>query len=114
MDFTLNREQELVRKMIRAFAETEVKPIAAEIDRNCEYPRENVEKLEKILGGMNDYQKSFLTDDYIEGAEKYIKKMKDLVAIADADKGEDGDKDPDPTEPDGDGDEDSGEESKKV
>ena len=76
--------------------------------------RENVEKLEKILGGMNDYQKSFLTDDYIEGAEKYIKKMKDLVAIADADKGEDGDKDPDPTEPDGDGDEDSGEESKKV
>ena len=48
MDFTLNREQELVRKMIRAFAETEVKPIAAEIDRNCEYPRENVEKLFKL------------------------------------------------------------------
>ena len=48
MDFTLNREQELVRKMMRAFAENEVKPIAAEIDRECTYPRENVEKLFKL------------------------------------------------------------------
>ena len=48
MEFTLNREQELVRKMIAAFAENEVKPIAAEIDRTCEYPRENVEKLFKL------------------------------------------------------------------
>jgi hypothetical protein len=53
--------------------------------------RENVEKLEEIYKGMDDYQKSFLTDDYIEGIEKYISKMKDLVTIA----GEDTDTDTD-------------------
>lgn len=31
MDFSLTREQELIRKMIRAFTENEVKPIAAVI-----------------------------------------------------------------------------------
>ena len=30
MDFTLTREQALVRKMMQAFTENEVKPIAAE------------------------------------------------------------------------------------
>lgn len=47
--------------------------------------RDNVEALEKIYSSMNDYQKSFLTDDYKEGAEKYISRMKDIVTIADAD-----------------------------
>lgn len=72
--------------------------------------RENVEKLEEIYGGMTDYQKSFLTDDYIEGMEKYVKKMKDLIAIAGADK------EPGDTEPDGDGDGDgeSGKDEGKV
>jgi len=45
MDFTLTREQEMIRKMIRSFAENEVKPIAAEIDKTCRYPAENVQKL---------------------------------------------------------------------
>ncbi|MBE6933390.1 MAG: acyl-CoA dehydrogenase [Ruminococcaceae bacterium] len=45
MDFNLTREQLLVQKMVRQFAETEVKPIAAETDRTCEFPRENIEKL---------------------------------------------------------------------
>ena len=31
--------------MVRAFTENEVKPIAAETDKTCEYPRENIEKL---------------------------------------------------------------------
>ena len=48
--------------------------------------QENVEKLEEIYSSMDDYQKSFLTDDYKEGAEKYISKMKDLVTIEDANK----------------------------
>jgi len=48
MDFTLTREQALVRKMMREFTENEVKPIAAEIDRNHEYPAENVAKLFKL------------------------------------------------------------------
>ena len=64
--------------------------------------RENVEKLEEIYKGMDDYQKSFLTDDYIEGVEKYIKKMKDLVTVA----GGDEDTDPDPSDKDEDGDSD--------
>lgn len=62
--------------------------------------RENVDKLEEIYNGMTDYQKSFLTDDYIEGAEKYIKKMKDLVTVA----GGDEDTDPDPSDEDDDSD----------
>ena len=45
MDFHLTREQELVQKMVREFTENEVKPIAAETDLTCEYPRENIEKL---------------------------------------------------------------------
>ena len=45
MDFELTREQALIRKMMREFTENEVKPIAAETDRTCEYPRENIEKL---------------------------------------------------------------------
>ena len=32
MNFTLTKEQELVRQMVRDFAVNEVKPIAAEID----------------------------------------------------------------------------------
>ena len=45
MDFSLNREQELTRKMIAAFTENEVKPIAAEIDRTHEFPAENIRKM---------------------------------------------------------------------
>ena len=45
MDFQLTREQELVRQMMHDFTENEVKPIAAETDKTCEYPRENIEKL---------------------------------------------------------------------
>ena len=45
MDFSLNREQELIRKMIAAFTENEVKPIAAEIDRTHEFPDENIRKM---------------------------------------------------------------------
>ncbi len=48
MDFTLNREQELIRKMIAAFTENEVKPIAAEIDRTHEYPAANIAKLFRL------------------------------------------------------------------
>ena len=45
MDFSLNREQELIRKMIAVFTENEVKPIAAEIDRTHEFPAENIRKM---------------------------------------------------------------------
>ena len=55
--------------------------------------QENVEKLEKILNSMNDYEKSFLSDEDLEKAQKYIDKMKDIVKVdgdEGADEGEDG------------------------
>lgn len=48
MNFALTREQEFVRQMVREFAETEVKPIAAEIDETERFPMENVEKVAKL------------------------------------------------------------------
>lgn len=48
MIFELTREQQYVRQMMREFAETEVKPIAAEIDETERFPIENVEKMAKL------------------------------------------------------------------
>ena len=45
MDFNLSREHQLIRKMMAQFTENEVKPIAAETDRTCAYPKANIEKL---------------------------------------------------------------------
>ena len=38
MNFQLTREQELVKQMVREFAQNEVKPIAAEIDVTERFP----------------------------------------------------------------------------
>lgn len=45
MDFKLSKEQEMIRTVMREFAENEVKPIAAEIDESGRFPRETVEKM---------------------------------------------------------------------
>ena len=45
MDFNLSLEHQMIRKMVAAFTENEVKPIAAETDLTCEYPKENIDKL---------------------------------------------------------------------
>lgn len=45
MDFNLSREHQMLRKMMASFTENEVKPIAAETDRTCQYPKENIDKL---------------------------------------------------------------------
>jgi butyryl-CoA dehydrogenase len=47
MDFTLTKEQEMVRNVMKEFAENEVKPLAAEIDETERFPRETVEKMAK-------------------------------------------------------------------
>ena len=47
MDFTLTREQEFVKQMVREFTENEVKPLAAEIDQTERFPKETVEKMAK-------------------------------------------------------------------
>ena len=45
MNFNLTKEQELVRKNLRAFTEAEVKPIAAETDRTSTYPANTIDQL---------------------------------------------------------------------
>ena len=54
MDFHLTKEQLLVQKMYREFAENEVKPLATEIDEEERFPMETVEKMAK-LGMMGIY-----------------------------------------------------------
>lgn len=48
MNFTLTKEQELVRQMVRDFAVNEVKPIAAEIDVTERFPMKNVKKMGEL------------------------------------------------------------------
>lgn len=45
MNLDLTKEQEMVRTVMRQFAENEVKPIAAEIDETGRFPIENVKKM---------------------------------------------------------------------
>ncbi|MBR0156725.1 MAG: acyl-CoA dehydrogenase [Clostridia bacterium] len=47
MDFKFSAQQELMQQLMRSFAETEVKPLAAEIDETEQYPRGTVEKMAK-------------------------------------------------------------------
>ena len=48
MNFTLTKEQELVRQMVRDFAVNEGKPIAAEIDVTERFPMENAKKMGQL------------------------------------------------------------------
>ncbi len=54
MDFHLTKEQLMLQKMYRDFAENEVKPIAGDVDEEERFPEENVKKLGK-LGMMGIY-----------------------------------------------------------
>ena len=48
MDFSLSKKEILFQQMIRAFAEKEVKPLAAEVDEEERFPVETVEKMAKL------------------------------------------------------------------
>ena len=48
MDFTLSKEHEMARKLFRDFAQNEVKPLAQEVDETEVFPRETVEKMQKL------------------------------------------------------------------
>ncbi|MDD4851343.1 MAG: acyl-CoA dehydrogenase [Gemmiger sp.] len=54
MDFSLSKEQQLVQKMYREFAENEVKPLAKKVDAEEYFPAETVKKMAK-LGMMGIY-----------------------------------------------------------
>ena len=44
MDFSLSEEHQLIRQTIREFAETEIKPVAAELDEKEEFSLELTQK----------------------------------------------------------------------
>lgn len=54
MDFNLTTEQEMIRDMVRDFAEKNIKPVAARYDEEKRFPFENLEKMAQLgLMGMN-------------------------------------------------------------
>ena len=54
MDFKLSKEQEMMRKLFREFAENEVKPLAAMVDEEEMFPENTVKKMAE-LGMMGIY-----------------------------------------------------------
>ena len=48
MDFKLSKEQEMLRKLFRDFAQNEVKPLAAQVDEEEMFPAENVKKMAEL------------------------------------------------------------------
>ena len=52
MDFTLSKQQAMVQKMYKEFAENEVKPLAKKVDAEEYFPKETVEKMAKLLLSM--------------------------------------------------------------
>ena len=48
MNFAFTEDQALIQNMVREFAEQEIKPIAAEIDKNHRFPKETVERMKQL------------------------------------------------------------------
>jgi len=48
MQLKLTDEQELIQATAREFAQSEIRPIAAEIDRDCRFPHETVKKMGEL------------------------------------------------------------------
>ena len=48
MKLELNEQQKMIQKMVREFAEKEIAPVAAELDKKGEYPTKILEKMAKL------------------------------------------------------------------
>jgi butyryl-CoA dehydrogenase len=48
MKLELNDQQKMIQKMVREFAEKEIRPVAAELDKKAEYPTKILEKMAKL------------------------------------------------------------------
>jgi short-chain 2-methylacyl-CoA dehydrogenase len=67
VDFDLTREQEMIRREVRAFAEKEIAPVAAELDENEAFSSSLTRKMGEIgLFGM------FVSDPYEGQALDYL------------------------------------------
>ena len=79
VSFELSEEAQSVREMVRDFAETEIRPIAAQIDETHEFPAENTKKMAELgLLGM------FVPEEY-GGAgmtyESYVVAIEELSRV---------------------------------
>ena len=48
MDFSLTKEQEMLKKLASQFAENELEPVAADVDREHTFPEENFRKMAEL------------------------------------------------------------------
>jgi len=48
LDYTLTKEQEMIRDMVKEFAEKEIEPIAQEIDQKSIFPEKTIKKLGEL------------------------------------------------------------------
>lgn len=56
-----------------------------ELDALTKDEKEKVERMAEIYAGMDDYQKSFLTDEDVEKMEAYVKKMEEIAPNTEGD-----------------------------
>jgi alkylation response protein AidB-like acyl-CoA dehydrogenase len=79
MDFALTEEQQMVRDMARKFAETEIKPKAAELDEKHEHPAEIVKQLGELkMMGIA------VPEEYGGGGMDYVSYVLALIEISKA------------------------------
>ena len=77
MDFDLNKQQEMIRKEVRKFAETAIAPVAAELDEQEEFSSDLTKKMGEIgLFGM------FVGEEYGGQALDYISYIIGVEEIA--------------------------------
>ncbi|MBW1705131.1 MAG: acyl-CoA dehydrogenase family protein [Deltaproteobacteria bacterium] len=79
MDFALTEEQQMVRDMARKFAETEIKPKAAELDEKHEHPAEIIKQLGELkMMGIA------VPEEYGGGGMDYVSYVLALIEISKA------------------------------
>ena len=55
MDFGLTREQEMLRNMVREFAESELAPNVLSLDEKGEFPFDELKKAAKLRRSILDF-----------------------------------------------------------
>src|SRR5262245_66303743 len=75
--FDLTEDQLAVRQMVREFAESEIRPIAAKIDETHEFPAENTKKMAELgLLGM------FVPEPYGGAGLEYISYVVEIEMLS--------------------------------
>ncbi len=77
MDFTLSEEQQMVRDMAQRFAETEIKPKAAQLDETHEHPGDILKQLGELkMMGIA------VPEEYGGGGMDYVSYVLSLIEIS--------------------------------